>query len=169
VFEDEAGDPAPPQARTWARRGHTPVVRVSGKGSGRISVAGLLAFHPGQRPHLYYLFGAPRPAWGRRSLSEADYAVLLPAAHRQLRAPIVLIWDNLPHVSKRSNRCGPHLKGSIANNAVTTVDDLAALVTNGCDGCSTARTCSTGSSDRPDSSSDPDRRDQHRPRPLRPL
>ena len=37
-----AGDPAPTQARTWARRGHTPVVRVSGKGSGRISVAGLL-------------------------------------------------------------------------------------------------------------------------------
>ena len=31
----------PPKTRTWARRGHTPVVRVSGRCSGRISVAGL--------------------------------------------------------------------------------------------------------------------------------
>jgi len=30
----------------------------------------------------------------RRSLSEADYAALLSAAHQQLHAPIILIWDN---------------------------------------------------------------------------
>ena len=55
VFEDEAGQTLrPPRARTWARRGHTPVVRVSGKGSGRISVAGLLVYRTGERPHLYY-------------------------------------------------------------------------------------------------------------------
>src|SRR5690349_8712559 len=54
-FEDEAGQTLrPPRARTWGRRGHTPVVAVSGKGSGRISVAGLLAYRPGHRPHLYY-------------------------------------------------------------------------------------------------------------------
>ena len=36
-FEDEAGQNLrPPKARTWARRGHTPVVKVSGKGSGRV-------------------------------------------------------------------------------------------------------------------------------------
>src|SRR5437764_586804 len=35
VFEDEAGQTLlPPRARTWGRRGHTPVVRVSGKGLG---------------------------------------------------------------------------------------------------------------------------------------
>jgi DDE superfamily endonuclease len=42
--------------------------------------------------------------WGRkgerRSLSEADYASLVTAAHNQLHAPIVLVWDNLnTHVS----------------------------------------------------------------------
>jgi hypothetical protein len=35
-FEDEAGQNLrPPRARTWAPRGHTPIVRVSGKGSAR--------------------------------------------------------------------------------------------------------------------------------------
>ena len=37
-FEDEAGKALrPPKARTWARRGHTPVVTVSGKAPGGIS------------------------------------------------------------------------------------------------------------------------------------
>ena len=47
-FEDEAGQNLrPPKARTWARRGHTPVVTVCGKGSGRVSVAGLVCLKPG--------------------------------------------------------------------------------------------------------------------------
>jgi hypothetical protein len=46
-FEDEAGQNLrPPKARTWARRGHTPVVTVCGKGSGRVSVAGLVCLKP---------------------------------------------------------------------------------------------------------------------------
>ena len=46
-FEDEAGQNLrPPKARTWARRGHTPVVRVPGKGSGRVSVAAWYASNP---------------------------------------------------------------------------------------------------------------------------
>ena len=103
-FEDEAGQTLrPPRARTWGRRGHTPVVRVSGKGSGRLSIAGLLAYRPGHRPHLYYRQVTHRGRKNeRRSLSEADYAALLRAAHHQLHAPIILIWDNLnTHVSKR--------------------------------------------------------------------
>ena len=49
-FEDESGQALqPPKARTWGRRGHTPVVRVSGRGSGRISVAGLACFKAGSR------------------------------------------------------------------------------------------------------------------------
>lgn len=31
----------------------------------------------------------------RRSLSEADYAGLITAAHNQLAAPLILVWDNL--------------------------------------------------------------------------
>ncbi len=53
-FEDEAGQSLrPPKARTWAPRGHTPVVRVSGKGSGRVSVAGLVCLKPGARGRLF--------------------------------------------------------------------------------------------------------------------
>ena len=103
-FEDEAGQTLrPPRGRTWGRRGHTPVVRVSGKGSGRISMAGLLTYRTGYRPHLYYRLVVHRGRRGeRRSLSEADYATLLSAAHQQLHASIILIWDNLnTHVSER--------------------------------------------------------------------
>ena len=96
-FEDEAGQNLrPPRARTWARRGHTPVVTVSGKGSGRVSVAGLVCLKPGARSHLFYRIRVHRGRKGeRRSMSEADYAGLITAAHHQLHAPVILIWDNL--------------------------------------------------------------------------
>ena len=54
-FEDEAGQSMrPPKARTRGRRGHTPVVRVSGKGSGRVSIAGLACLRTGARSRLLY-------------------------------------------------------------------------------------------------------------------
>jgi hypothetical protein len=54
-FEDETGQNLrPPKARTWAPRGHTPVTVVSGKGSGRVSVAGLVCLKPGARSRLFY-------------------------------------------------------------------------------------------------------------------
>ena len=101
-FEDEAGQNLrPPKARTWARRGRTPVVTVSGKGSGRVSVAGLVCLRPGSRGHLFYRIRIHRGRKGeRRSMSEADYAGLIAAAHNQLHAPVILIWDNLnTHIS----------------------------------------------------------------------
>ena len=104
-FEDEAGQNLrPPKARTWARRGHTPVVRVCGKGSGRVSVAGLVCLKPGARGHLYYRVRIHRGRKGeRRSMSEADYAGLIAAAHKELHAPVILIWDNLKCATRR---CG---------------------------------------------------------------
>jgi hypothetical protein len=102
-FEDEAGQNLrPPKARTWARRGHTPVVTVCGKGSGRVSVAGLVCLKPGSRGHLFYRVRIHRGRKGeRRSMSEAGYAGLIAAAHHQLQAPIVLIWDNLKCATRR--------------------------------------------------------------------
>ncbi len=78
-FEDEAGQSLrPPKARTWSRRGHTPVASVSGKGSGRVSMAGLIAARPGLRTRLFYRIrvyhGRKREAKG---LGEADYIRLL--------------------------------------------------------------------------------------------
>lgn len=42
VFEDEAGfSMTPSRARTWGRRGHTPVIRVRGRSRRRTSVDAL--------------------------------------------------------------------------------------------------------------------------------
>jgi transposase len=74
----------------------TPQVTVSGKGSGRLSVAGLVCVRPGQRGRLICRTLSHRGRKGeRRSFAETDYATLLDAAHQQLGGPIVLIWDNL--------------------------------------------------------------------------
>jgi hypothetical protein len=55
VFEDESGCLIrPPKAKTWGRRGRTPVVTVRGRGSGRVSIAGLTCYRPGHRSRLIY-------------------------------------------------------------------------------------------------------------------
>ncbi len=158
-FEDEADQSLrPPKARTWARRGHTPVVRVSGKGSGRVSVAGLVCLRPGARSRLLYRMRLHRGRKGeRRSMSEADYAGLITAAHQQLHAPVILIWDNLnTHISAvmrafteshhdwltvirlpgYSPELNPdegawaNMKNGLGNLAARDVDQLAAIVKN---------------------------------------
>ena len=74
---------------------------VSGKGSGRVSVAGMTCYKPGARGRFFYRARIHTGRKGeRRSLSEADYAGLITAAHNQLHAPVILCWDNLnTHVS----------------------------------------------------------------------
>lgn len=158
-FEDEAGQTLrPPKARTWGQRGHTPVVAVSGKGSGRVSMAGMVCLKPGRRGHLFYRIRIHRNRKGeRKSLSEDDYATLITAAHHQLRAPIVLVWDNVnTHVSAKMRRFldahpdwltviqlpayAPDLnpaegvwsvvKNGLGNLAAAGLDHLAALVRN---------------------------------------
>ncbi|MER5325513.1 hypothetical protein [Streptosporangium roseum] len=44
----------PPKATTWAPRGKTPVVRVTGKGYGRVCLAGPVRAKPGMRTRLMY-------------------------------------------------------------------------------------------------------------------
>ena len=64
-------------------------------------MAGLVCLKPGARSHLFYRVRICRGRKGeRRSMSEADYAGLITAAHQQLQAPVILIWDGLnTHVS----------------------------------------------------------------------
>lgn len=97
VFEDEAGFAmTPPHARTWGRRGHTPVVRVRGRSRRRISVAALCCYRPGERSRMIY-----RPRFhtllkgARKSFARQDYRDLLVRAHLRLGAPIVVVRDNL--------------------------------------------------------------------------
>ncbi|WP_265106899.1 transposase [Streptomyces sp. ET3-23] len=86
----------PPKARTWSRRGITPVIRVRGRSHRRISIAALACYRPGHRSRLIY-----RARYGdgdrrrRKSFAWTDYRDLLTAVHQQLGGPIVLIWDNL--------------------------------------------------------------------------
>ena len=96
-FADEAGQTLrPARARTWAPRGHTPVVRVTGKGSGRISIAALTCYKPDQKSRLIYRVMLHRGRKGeKKGFREHDFAALLDAAHQQLGGPIVLVWDNL--------------------------------------------------------------------------
>jgi hypothetical protein len=132
------------------------VVAVSGKGSGRVSVAGLVCLKPGHRGRLFYRVLVHRGRKGeRRSLCEDDYAGLIAAAHQQLHAPIVLCWDNLnTHVSAVMRRfldahadwltvirlpayapdlnptegVWAYLKRDLGNLVACTVDQLAATV-----------------------------------------
>lgn len=157
MFADEAGQSLKPaKARTWARRGQTPTVTVTGKGSGRVCLAGMIATRPGTRTRLIYrtitCHGRKHEKPGFR---EKDFADLLDAAHQQLGGPIVLVWDNSSlHVDKRMRaflhnrahwltvyRLPPyapdlnpveavwsHLKRSLANLAPHTTDELTHLV-----------------------------------------
>jgi DDE superfamily endonuclease len=134
------------------------VVAVCGKGSGRLSVAGLACYRPGARSRLFYRVRVHRGRKGeRRSMSEADYAALVTAAHNQLAAPVILIWDNLnTHISaamrawidahqgwltvERLPAYAPelnavegawaHMKNSLGNLAAHDVSQLAAIVKN---------------------------------------
>jgi hypothetical protein len=58
---------------------------------------------PGRPGRLFYRVRVHRRRKGERpSLSEADYADLITAAHRALNAPLIVIWDNLnTHRSRR--------------------------------------------------------------------
>jgi len=100
VFEDESGQSLrPPKARTWSRIGCSPQVRMSGKGSGRISLAGMVCAREGERTRLIYRMLVHHS--GRRGekpgFGERDFARLLDAAHQQLGGHIVLVWDNSSH------------------------------------------------------------------------
>ncbi len=156
-FEDEAGQGLrPPKGRTWGRRGHTPVVRVSAAGTKRVSMAALICTKAGRRSRLIYRIHLDRgPAKGRRKgFTETDYAHLLDAAHQQLGGAIVLVWDNLnTHVSRAMHELiaarlwltvyqlppyapelnpvegvWSHLKRSLANLTKHSLEQLTALV-----------------------------------------
>ncbi|MEU4728901.1 transposase [Streptomyces sp. NPDC023588] len=86
----------PPRARIWGRIGQTPVVRVRGRGSGRVSMAGMACYKPGERSRLIY---AIREYRGRedepKGFGWRDFRDLIVRARIQLGGPIVLVWDNV--------------------------------------------------------------------------
>ncbi|MET8860876.1 transposase [Streptomyces sp. NPDC004579] len=103
VFEDKAGQSlTPPRDRTWGRIGQTPVVRVRGRGSGRVSMADPTCYKPGERSRLIYRIREYR---GRKDEPKGfgwrDFRDLIVRARIQLGGPIVLVWDNVRlHLTK---------------------------------------------------------------------
>src|SRR4051812_14866444 len=113
-----------------------------------------MATKPGQQPRLIYRTHRGRRGSRRKGFTEADYAALLDAAHRQLGGPIVLLWDNLnahvsaamaeliaarpwltrfrlPPYAHELNPVEPawsHLKRSLANLTKHTIAELTGLV-----------------------------------------
>lgn len=164
---------------------------MSGKGSGRVSVAGLVCLRPGARGRMFYRVRVHRGRKGeRRSMSEADYAGLIAAAHQELHAPVILIWDNLnTHISAvmgtfisahpdwltevRLPAYAPELNPAegVWANMKNGLGNLMARVwtssprssRTGSSASSTDRRSSTGSSPRPGS---PSTRGRRRPRTL---
>ena len=111
-FEDEAGQGLrPPKGHTWAPRGARPVVRVRGAGGGRVSIAGVACYRPGDRPRLFYQLRVYRRRKGEaKGFGWSDYRDLIIATHRQLAAPLVWCWDNL------NVHLAPGLAGFAADN-----------------------------------------------------
>ena len=153
-WEDESGQGLrPPRGRTWGRRGHTPVVTVTGGHDTRVSLAALIAVRPDRRPRP--IPHAPRTP-GRyaqgvhRDGLRPPPGCRAPAAERA----IVLVWDNLnthtsgvmaeliaardwltvfrlPPYASELNPVEPvwsNLKRSLANLTKHDIDELTALV-----------------------------------------
>jgi hypothetical protein len=71
-------------------------VRVRGAGGGRVSIAGVACYRPGDRPHLFYQLRAYRRRKGEgKGFTWTGYRDLIIATHRQLSAPLAWCWDNL--------------------------------------------------------------------------
>jgi transposase len=93
VFADESGvSTRPPLRTTWARRGHTPRVVIPGRRRW-LSLAGFVCYQPASHPAgraVLVHYTRRRKAFDTDGLIDA-----LRGLHRFLRAPVVLVWDNL--------------------------------------------------------------------------
>lgn len=148
-----------PRARTWGRRGHTPMIGYRG-GKGRVNIAGLCCYRPGHRPRLIYRLLIYRDRKGEpKGFDHDHFQDLLKVAHRQLGAPIELIWDNLsahktaldarflaahsdwlrvhylpvgaPELNPTENVWSTLKTGPLANLAPTSLDHLASVIKTG--------------------------------------
>jgi transposase len=92
-FVDESGAwLVPPVRRTWAPRGHTPVLRHRMRGRKRISMAGVCCYRPdGTEARLAFHL--------REGAYDTDQLTGVVGALRGLLGgdwPVVVVWDNLP-------------------------------------------------------------------------
>jgi transposase len=92
VFLDEAGFMLGPLVRrTWAPRGHTPVIRIADTHS-RISVIGALIIRREPRQFRFKFQLSPDDTNFRGN----SVVPFLDAMYHKLHAPITLLWDGIP-------------------------------------------------------------------------
>lgn len=89
VFVDESGFMlAPTVLRTWAPRGHTPLLRHWERHD-RVSVISGLSVSPiRQRLGLYY-------EWHHHNIRTVEVRAFLSHLLRRLRGPVIVLWDHL--------------------------------------------------------------------------
>lgn len=91
MFIDESGILSEPLVRrTWGLRGRTPVLRHRCRHRRNLSVIGALALSPGRRRCRLLL------RWhAGRSVRTAEVLSFLRALLRELRGPMIVVWDGL--------------------------------------------------------------------------
>jgi transposase len=98
VHLDEAGfSQRPAIVRTWAPRGHTPILRLKCSWE-RLAATGALAVAPDQSRVRTFLSLKPG------SVDGASVIAFLRSLRRHIHAPVLLVWDRLPAHVKRSTR-----------------------------------------------------------------
>lgn len=139
-FEDECGKTMrPPRARTWGRRGRTPVIRVPGSPGGRISVAGLVCYRPGRRTRLLFrLHRYQRRKGEQASFTWRDYRDFLVLAHHELGTAFIEAdssWlrvfrlpSYVPDLNPAEGIWSLLVRGPLANLAVDGFDELVNVI-----------------------------------------
>ena len=113
-FEGEADQGLrPPKGRTWAPRGARPLVRVRGPGGGRVSIADVVCYRPGDRQHLFYHLLAYRRHKGEAKGFTAWLRVYRLPAYAPDLNPAEGIWSLLKRAManfarRRPGRPDPH-------------------------------------------------------------
>jgi len=92
VFIDECGFMlAPLVRRTWAPRGHTPVIKIA-EPHGRISAIGAITISPAlSRFGFHFHLLSDNANFRGKSIVE-----FLETVRRQIRRPFIVIWDQIP-------------------------------------------------------------------------
>jgi hypothetical protein len=92
--------------RTWAPKGHTPVLRHRSRRGKQLSMCGLVAYRPGQddrkEPAAWMGFDLLEGAYDTRQCIR----VLDGLGHQLGHQPVTVIWDNLAPITPASLRSG---------------------------------------------------------------
>jgi putative transposase len=91
VFPDESGfSLVSPLKRTWARRGQTPVLRMSIEHNQRLNLIGAWCLTPARRKVKVHL----QSSWS--AMSGAEVILFLKHLLRHVRGSIIMLWDKHP-------------------------------------------------------------------------